>query len=397
MAPSFESEYEIRGPALIHPPMTKAMQNRSSSQSAEILARRDDFVPTALNAPETAAATPPSDWQTAMKRAVRSSAELRRILDLPAARGVTAEQSFPTFVPWEFIRRIRPGDENDPLLKQVLPQPGEDSIEDEQDDYPAFSADPVGDLDAAVASGLLHKYHGRALMITSGACGVHCRYCFRREFPYSQVCSSTDQWRPAVEYIRRHTEIDEVLLSGGDPLTMVDSSIERLMDAIESIPHVRRLRIHSRMPIVIPQRLTKSLVSRLTSSRLAIWFVVHVNHPNELDADLLARLGALVRAGIPVLNQAVLLRGVNDDAATLIELCRKLVDHRIQPYYLHQLDRVRGASHFEVSVAKGTRLMRVLRASLPGYAVPTYVREEPGADSKTLLPISRELSGKRCT
>lgn len=226
-------------------------------------------------------------------------------------------------------------------------------------------------------------------MIATAACGVHCRYCFRREFPYSSAGTRAHDWRPSIQYLRDHDEIDEVLLSGGDPLTIVDQKLGELLDAIESIPHVRRLRIHTRMPIVIPQRITSELVDRLSSSRLAVWFVVHANHSNELDAHVLDRLGVVVDAGIPVLNQAVLLRGVNDDAAVLAELCRRLVDHRIQPYYLHQLDRVRGASHFEVPIHEGKRLMRQLRASLPGYAVPTYVVEQAGQMSKTPLSESR--------
>jgi EF-P beta-lysylation protein EpmB len=231
----------------------------------------------------------------------------------------------------------------------------------------------------------LQKYQGRALVITTGACGVHCRYCFRRQFPYASAGSRADHWRPSIDHLRRNVELDEVLLSGGDPLTLTDAKLDELIGMIETIPHVRRLRLHTRMPIVIPQRVTSALCRRLARSRLAVWMVVHANHPNELDASVLDRVGRMIDSGIPVLNQAVLLRGVNDDATTLIQLCRKLVDHRIQPYYLHQLDRVQGAWHFEVPVAEGQRLMRVLRESLPGYAVPNYVVEQAGSKSKTPL------------
>ena len=364
-------------------PTTAAMPNGSTNQSAEILATTSDFVPTAFDAPGEDLYQRDVDWQTAMNKAVRSASQLRRILGLDSdddpPLDVQGERSFPTFVPWEFIRRIRPADPDDPLLRQVLPAAEEDVAED------GFSTDPVGDLHSLVAGGLLHKYHGRALVITSGACGVHCRYCFRREFPYSTAGSRSENWRPSIEYLRDHDDVEEVLLSGGDPLTVTDEKLDRLLQAIETIPHVRRLRIHTRMPIVIPQRITSALVSRLRSSRLAVWLVVHANHPNELDRCVLDRLGMLIDAGIPVLNQSVLLRGVNDDAETLIELCRKLVDHRISPYYLHQLDRVRGASHFEVPIAEGRQLMKQLHASLPGYAVPTYVVEEAGKESKTPL------------
>jgi len=362
------------------------MQYVSTNRSAEILTTSSRFVPTASERENQAH---PIDWQTAMRRAVRSADQLRKIVGVPQidavnvdavnADAVKGEQSFPTFVPWEYLRRIRRGDPNDPLLRQVLP------VADEDREHPGFSADPVGDLQSVVAGGLLHKYQGRALIVTTGACGVHCRYCFRREFPYSSTGSPADNWRGAIDYLREHSELDEVLLSGGDPLTLVDAKLDQLLAQIEQIEHLRRLRIHTRMPIVIPQRITAELVGRLKSSRLAVWLVVHANHPRELDSDVLERLGMLIDAGIPVLNQAVLLAGVNDDANTLIELCRRLVDHRIGPYYLHQLDRVRGGSHFEVPVAKGQRLMEELRRCLPGYAVPTYVVEEPGKESKTPL------------
>lgn len=346
-------------------------EEHTPSESVEILTTSLDLVPTALREPV--------DWQTAMKRAIRSTSELRRALGLPISPQVAAEASFPTFVPLEFLRRIRPGDPDDPLLRQIL------AVGDEDQEPVGFSSDPVGDMDSLVTGGLLHKYKGRALLLSSGACGVHCRYCFRREFPYAEASSRQQSYRPALDYLRRASDVDEVLLSGGDPLTNVDSQLDQLFQEIEAIAHIRRLRIHSRMPIVIPQRVTRGLVERLRESRLAVWFVVHANHPNELDDEVFARLAMFVDAGIPVLNQAVLLRGVNDNLETLIELCKKLVDHRVQPYYLHQLDRVRGAAHFEVPVDEGKRLIEKLRASLPGYAVPTYVVEESGQPSKTPL------------
>ena len=341
-------------------------------QSAQILAGTVDFVPTGLDATVLAN----HDWQTAMRKAVRSSAELLRVLGLPE-EDQQREINFPTFVPWEYIARIRPGDPEDPLLRQVLP------VADELHEVPGYVTDPVGDLDSLAAGGVLHKYKGRALLIATGACGVHCRYCFRREFPYSQAGSQNENWRPAIEYVDGDSTIDEVILSGGDPLTLVDQKLDELIGQIEQIPHVKRLRIHTRMPVVIPQRVTDELVDRLVSSRLATWFVIHANHPNELDETVFRQIGKLVDRGIPVLNQAVLLRGINDDTETMIQLCRKLVDHRIQPYYLHQLDRVRGSAHFEVTIEQGNRIMAALREALPGYAVPTYVTEQPGERSKT--------------
>ena len=305
------------------------------------------------------------------------------MLDLPTLPGgdapIQGEKSFPTFVPWEYLRRIRTGDHSDPLLRQVLAV----SAEDQQ--ASAFGCDPVGDRQSIVAAGLLQKYDRRALLIVNGTCGIHCRYCFRREFPYSEEGSRRQNWQPAIDYLRDHHDIEELLLSGGDPLTLVDQQLDKLIYQIESIPHIRRLRIHTRMPIVIPQRVTDALLLRLQRSRLAVWMVIHANHPNELDDHVLSRLTAFVDRGIPVLNQSVLLRGVNNDAEVLSELSRKLIDHRVQPYYLHQLDRVRGAAHFEVSQQEGKRLVRRLRSSLPGYAVPEYVVEVAGEPSKSVV------------
>jgi EF-P beta-lysylation protein EpmB len=350
----------------------------AGGQPRQILPGNSDFVPTAFES--ELAANLGGDWQSALKRSIRSSDDLRRILGLPEVapdEASSMSSSFPTFVPWEFLARIQPGNPDDPLLRQVLHVP-EESL-----DAADFGPDPVGDLNALAADGLLHKYSGRALLITTGACGVHCRYCFRREFPYSEAGSRSDDWAPSLDYLEKNSEIEEVLLSGGDPLTVSDGKLDDLISRLEAIPHLRRLRIHSRMPVVIPQRVTPELVDRLASSRLAVWFVIHANHANELDSAVLSATNQLVSAGIPVLNQAVLLRGVNDSATALIDLCRKLIDHRIQPYYLHQLDRVRGAAHFEVPIAKGNRLIAQIRKALPGYAVPTYVFEQSGQESKT--------------
>ena len=349
----------------------------------QILATTSDFVRSASSPPKSVSLQHQEeagkvDWQTAMKRAIRSSDVLRECLDLPIACHPGGEKQFPTFVPLEFLSRIKPGNPLDPLLRQVLPESAEDNHQDAR-----FVSDPVGDQSALVSGGLLHKYTGRALMITTGACGVHCRYCFRREFPYSE--NRPNDWSAALDHVRSRSDIDEVILSGGDPLTLVDAKLFDLIDQIQTIDHVKRLRIHSRMPIVIPQRLTDTLVSQLAGSRLATWFVVHANHANELDGLVLDRMSALIDAGIPVLNQAVLLRGVNDDVDTLADLSTRLINHRAMPYYLHQLDRVRGASHFEVPEQRGRQLIDELRQRLPGYAVPTYVVEQAGERSKTPL------------
>lgn len=333
-------------------------------------------------------------WTQAMRRAIRSQAELRRYLGLPAVASdavAAAEQQFPTFVPLEFLARIDRGNLDDPLLRQVL------AVDQESDRTAGFVADPVGDQAARVSPQLLQKYNGRALIITTGVCGVHCRYCFRRQYDYSvagdtagraaglaagEPLADEAHWAAAMRYLKQHPSVDEVLLSGGDPLTLSDRKLFGLLEQLEAIPHLKRLRIHSRMPIVIPQRVTETLVQRLRASRLTTWLVVHCNHAQEIDAAVAAALGRCVDAGIPVLNQAVLLAGVNDSAVVLESLCRRLVDLRVQPYYLHQLDRVQGSAHFEVAPDRGRQLIDELRAVLPGYAVPSYVTEVAGAVSK---------------
>ncbi|MEQ8785753.1 MAG: EF-P beta-lysylation protein EpmB [Pirellulaceae bacterium] len=321
-------------------------------------------------------------WRVAMKSAIRDPLELCRRLELPsqyATQAQLAAEKFPLFAPLEFIRRMRPGDPHDPLLRQVLP------LAEECGDVSGFSEDPVGDGAAQLAPGLLRKYQSRALLLTTGACAVHCRYCFRREYPYDGLPQGETDWQPALAALAADASIDEVLLSGGDPLTMVDHRLAELAERLAAIPHLRRLRVHTRLPIVIPQRVTEELLAWLTATRLAPVVVVHANHPAELDAAVLAALARLVDAGVPVLNQAVLLRGVNDNAEVLEQLCRRLVDHRVMPYYLHQLDRVRGAAHFEVPIERGLAIIAALRERLPGYAVPRYVQEIAGDASKRIL------------
>ena len=296
---------------------------------------------------------------------------------LEPARNAAA--GFPLFAPLEFIRRMEIGNPRDPLLRQVLPL-GEELV-----DQPGFTTDPVGDLAARSAPGMLHKYRGRALLVTTGACAVHCRYCFRRGYPYSAGPRSLADWQPALDAIAADSTIEEVLLSGGDPLTIVDSQLATLARRLETIDHLKRLRIHTRLPIVIPQRINAELLEWLRGTRLTPIVVIHVNHPHEIDEAVSHSLARLVDAGIPVLNQSVLLRGVNDDAAALIELSKRLVDLRVMPYYLHQLDRVQGAAHFEVPVGRGIELIDQMRRQLPGYAVPRYVQEIAGDDGKRVL------------
>lgn len=321
-------------------------------------------------------------WREAMKRAIRDEAQLLEELELPSELAVPAKlaaASFPLFVPREYVSRMKKGDPRDPLLLQVLP------LGDELETPPGFATDPVGDLAAAKSAGLLQKYDRRALLVTTGACAIHCRYCFRRHFPYAEGPRSVEEWEPALDIIRGDENLDEVILSGGDPLTLVDEHLAELAHRLANIPHLKRLRVHTRLPIMIPQRVNEELLSWLRSTRLAPIMVVHANHANEIDDAVAKALARLIDAGIPVLNQSVLLRGINDSASALIELSRRLVDLRVMPYYLHQLDRVQGAAHFEVPVCKGLDLVEEMRQHLPGYAVPRYVQEVAGDVSKRVL------------
>jgi L-lysine 2,3-aminomutase len=324
----------------------------------------------------------PLSWQQAMKEAIRDAGELCELLDLPAdfaAAASQASQLFPLFVPRPFLARMRRGDPNDPLLRQVLPLLAETAPTE------GFTLDPVGDASATVQPGLLHKYKGRVLMVTTGACAVHCRYCFRRHFPYENGPRSLDDWQPAIAEIEADDSIHEVILSGGDPLTLVDNLLARLAERLAEVPHLQRLRVHTRLPIMIPQRVNSALLDWLAGTRLTPIMVIHANHAAEIDDTVSSAIGRLVDAGIPLLNQAVLLRGVNDTATALAKLCERLVDLRVMPYYLHQLDRVAGAAHFEVPVERGRQLIAELRTRLPGYAVPRYVQEIAGAPHKMEL------------
>jgi EF-P beta-lysylation protein EpmB len=322
------------------------------------------------------------DWCQSIRRAIRDPGELCRRLRLPQLyqRGAKqAAQLFEVFVPEPYLGRIQPGNPDDPLLRQVLP------LSEEAEAGKDFSLDPVGDAAALKAPGLLQKYGSRALLVATGACAVHCRYCFRRHFPYDQMPHGMDDWQPAIQQIQEDATLEEVILSGGDPLMLTDERLEELVRSIESIEHVKRLRIHTRLPIMIPSRVNDSLLAWLTKIRLTPVVVVHINHPAEIDSLVEASLTRLAEAGIVLLNQSVLLRGVNDSAEVLIALAKQLVELRVMPYYLHQLDRTLGTSHFEVPVDTGISIIQQMRSRLPGYAVPRFVEEIPGAASKHVL------------
>jgi len=323
-----------------------------------------------------------SAWQRELAQAITDPAELLRILELdpallPAAR--TAAARFPLRVPRGFVARMVKGDPDDPLLRQILP------LAVELEPTPDFLADPVGDRAAVAAAGVLHKYHGRALLLVTGACAVHCRYCFRREFPYTESRASADEWRSALSYLADDASLREVILSGGDPLSLSDRRLSPLLAALDRIPHLERLRIHSRQPIVLPERVDDGLLDLLAQTRLRRVLVVHANHPREIDGRVREALERLAAAGVTLFNQSVLLRGVNDSAATLVELSEALFAARVLPYYLHLLDRVRGAAHFEVKEPEASAIMKTVRQRLPGYLVPRLVREHPGQPAK--IPV----------
>jgi EF-P beta-lysylation protein EpmB len=318
------------------------------------------------------------DWRQSLRDAVTDPAELLALVDLPqlAARLPTNNAGFPLKVPRGFIARMQRGDPRDPLLLQVLPQLAE------LDDTPGFTDDAVDDLGAVQAHGVLHKYEGRALLIAAGSCAVNCRYCFRRHFPYAEELAAAHAWREAVDCLANDTSIREVILSGGDPLVLSTQKLTDLTDALRAVPHVTRLRIHSRLPVVLPERIDAAFCTWLSGLPLQRVVVLHANHPNELDAGVEAACARLREAGVTLFNQSVLLRGVNDDAGALAELSERLFACGVLPYYLHQLDRVRGTAHFEVPDARARDLVDSMRARLPGYLVPRLVRELPGENAK---------------
>lgn len=319
-------------------------------------------------------------WQRELLQAVTDVAELLRLVDVhPSAIETAADpaalRDFPLRVPRPYIARMRRGDPNDPLLRQVLPTTRE--AEPRQ----GYGLDPLDEADAVIDAGVLKKYHGRALVIATGSCAVHCRYCFRRHFPYADHRQDSD-FR-SIAAVRRDPSIREVILSGGDPLMLTDAHLARLLAEVGSIDHVARLRIHTRLPVVIPQRVTPALTDILANVPQRVVVVFHFNHPNEIDRDCATSLAGL--GDFTLLNQSVLLQGVNDDADVLVELSARLFDAGVLPYYLHMPDAVAGTAHFDVSQRRAVALQGQLLARLPGYLVPRLVREVPGGTSKELV------------
>ena len=333
--------------------------------------------------PHTEPAWQTPSWQQSLSKSISSMDELCRYLqvspsDLPFSE--QANSQFQIRVPLHYASLIEKGNPNDPLLLQILPSIQEVISKD------GFHADPVGDLTHHPAPGIIHKYHGRALAITTGACAIHCRYCFRRHFPYSESAVRRHKWHETIEYLNQHPEVDELILSGGDPLTLSDNSLFEMLKEAENIKHLHRVRIHTRVPTTFPERVTEDLITSLTNNRFQIIMVVHVNHPRELSDLVIAVLEQFKRSGILLLNQSVLLSRINDSEEVLIALSHKLFESGVLPYYLHMLDRVQGAAHFEVSQKQAINLHKTLLQRLPGYLVPRLVQEKAGEPSK--LPVT---------
>ncbi len=321
-------------------------------------------------------------WHQSLIDAFREPDELARYLQVDPAtfhpeQGLNT--TFPMLVPRGFADRMEKNNPQDPLLLQVMP------CSEELHTKSGYNSDPVGDTYATVAPGVLHKYQGRALLITTGACSIHCRYCFRRHFPYYDSNAGNDNWQLALEYLKKNPDITEVILSGGDPLMLSDTTLQILMHKLEDIGHIQRLRIHSRIPVTLPERITQEIIDLLSTSRFQSILVIHSNHPNELNEEVSQAILRLKQTDITLLNQTVLLRGINDNPETLCNLSNRLFSLGILPYYLHMLDRAQGTSHFEVAPKQATSIHAQLLAMLPGYLVPRLVYERAGATSKLLL------------
>lgn len=324
------------------------------------------------------------EWLYQLSDVITDPMQLLELLSLeqyPALRqGAEARRLFPFRVPRTFAARMLPGDPEDPLLRQVIPT-------SEEFKRPAgFSADPLNEQHTVVPT-LLHKYKNRALMVVKGGCAIHCRYCFRRHFPYQKHQGNKLNWLRAVAYIRLHPELNEIILSGGDPLMAKDHELDDLICLLEEIPHLNTLRIHSKLPVVIPARITMRLCQRLACCRMKVVLVTHVNHANEIDGAVCSSMRQLRNAKVTLLNQSVLLRGVNDNADTLATLSETLFDAGILPYYLHLLDKVQGAAHFIVEDTQAKEIIRQLLSKVSGYLVPRLTREIGGERSKIPLDL----------
>ena len=326
------------------------------------------------------------NWLKQLANGISDPAKLLEKLEIdpsPWQDGFAARKLFAQRVPQSFVDRMEKGNPKDPLLRQVLP------LSEEFDVHAGYSSDPLEEQENEIP-GLLHKYRNRALMIVKGGCAVNCRYCFRRHFPYQDNKSGKQAWTQSLDYMAQKPELNEVILSGGDPLMAKDDELQWLIERIEQIPHIKRLRIHSRLPVVIPARITNELCQILSVSRLQVILVTHINHANEINAELAAQLFKLKQAGVTLLNQSVLLKGVNDSVDAQVDLSEALFDAGILPYYLHVLDKVQGAAHYFVSDEEAKTIMREVITRVSGYLVPKLTREIGGRPSKTPLDLHLE-------
>ena len=323
-----------------------------------------------------------TEWKGILADLITEPEELCQMLSLNALDREILKKScagFPLRVPRPYAARIKPADPLDPLLLQILPRAEELITGD------ASQLDPLQEQQFSPVSGLLHKYHGRVLIVLSGSCAIHCRYCFRRHFPYQDARIGKDEWQAILDYIQDDTSVTEVIFSGGDPLNSTDASLAKKCDDLANISHVRRLRIHTRQPVMIPQRINEECLTWMSQTRLDVVMVLHSNHAQEIDDPVQKALINLKRAGITLLNQSVLLKGINDSAETLAELNERLFECGVLPYYLHMLDPVQGAMHFAVTHQRAMQIKAELQAILPGYLVPRFAVEQPHANNKTTL------------
>ena len=324
------------------------------------------------------------NWQDELKGLIQKPEILLDLLELDSRwlePAIQASAHFPLRATPSYVARIKKGDPYDPLLLQILP------LGAELQTHPEYQRDPLHEKGFNPVPGLVHKYRSRVLLIAATQCAINCRYCFRRHFPYAEHQLSRPEWQPALDYIRGATEVNEVILSGGDPLSVSDKQLAWLVQEIAGIPHIKRLRIHSRYPIILPSRMTAELLDLLTTTRLKVVMVIHCNHPQEIDSEVIDHLLLMAKSGFTLLNQTVLLKDINDNSGILATLSETLFDAGVTPYYLHLLDKVQGAAHFAVDDEKAKSLYGELLTLLPGYLVPKLVRETPHQGSKTpVLP-----------
>lgn len=328
-----------------------------------------------------------SDWRADFAQGIRSAEDLLKHVNLTPEDVDLAEGAnlgaFPLRVPQSYVAKIEKGNPRDPLLLQVLP------LKQEFQPQPGYVKDPLHEEEYNTAPGVIHKYLNRALFVATQACAIHCRYCFRRHFPYSDNAMTADKLKAALDYIASRQELDEVILSGGDPLSLSDAKLFQVLDGLNSIQHLKRIRIHTRLLAIMPNRVTDAFLVGLKALQKHIVIVVHINHPNEIDDQFIQAAGLLRKAGVHLLNQTVLLAGINDNVQTLNQLSHRLMDAGVLPYYLHLLDPVEGASHFNISDAQAIQFVRELLEQLPGYLVPKLVREVAGFKNK--LPVDLGL------